>query len=414
MSKNEISWLPNKVALKKDYDSYVPHLNVLIMRIEEFLRSAVKINSAPTYKYRVKSFKSYYAKLLKYPPKSEVEDIPVLSDIIGMRIICAFLQDLKDVEAILHNNFTILEIERKGANLEFKEFGYESIHVLLEIPKEFKVGLVLPKKLIFEIQLRTILQDAWAEVEHELIYKAEFSPSDLHLRRKLASINASLSLADIIFQEIRDYQNKLNIELDKRRECFYNLADAHTADVLPNEKNTNLQEESANKNDDIGIKPLETIDDLLLQALEAHNNNNFEKAEKTYSKIIAQNPNEIILSVIYKHRGMAYFAQGNYESACNDFMKSCKSNPANFRSYYYVGIALTLLHKDEQAIEYFSESLNINKFQAHVYFRRALSYFRLNMYTEALEDLDVACSLGLCEEDAKKLRIAIAKKIDIV
>ncbi|UTY30030.1 (p)ppGpp synthetase [Treponema putidum] len=382
----------------------------MIVRIEEFLRSIIKITSTPTYKTRVKSFNSYYLKLLKFPPKKETSDLPVLTDIMGVRIICPFLQDINEVETVLLKNFTVIEVERKGSERTFREFGYESVHFLLEIPEEFKVGLVLPKDLIFEIQLRTILQDAWAEVEHELIYKSEFSPFDQPLKRKLASINASLSLADIIFQEIRDYQNKLNAELEKRRLEFYSMADEHTAMVLP-ETNT-VHHDNPDHSED--LKVAETIDDLILSAIEAHNQNLFGKAEKIYTKIIEQNPNDIVLSVVFKHRGMAYFAQANYEEAYSDFLQSCKYNPANFRSHYYVGIALTLLNRDDEAIEYFSKSLEINKFQAHVYFRRALSYFKLALYPEAAKDLDSASDLGLPEEDVKKLRIAIAKKIDMV
>ena len=410
MLSEDLSWLPKKEKLREMYTSYEPHLNILIVRIEEFLRSIVKIASAPTYKTRVKSFNSYYLKLLKFPPKNDTADLPVLTDILGVRIICPFLQDINEVETILLKNFTVIEVERKGSERTFREFGYESVHFLLEIPEEFKVGLVLPKNLIFEIQLRTILQDAWAEVEHELIYKSEFSPFDQPLKRKLASINASLSLADIIFQEIRDYQNKLNTELDKRRFEFYSMADEHTAMVLPE---TNIvQHDNTNHEEEVNL--VETIDDLILSAIEAHNQNLFDKAEKIYTKIIEQNPNDIVLSVVFKHRGMAYFAQANYEAAYTDFVQSCKYNPANFRSFYYVGIALTLLNRDDEAIEYFTKSLEINKFQAHVYFRRALSYFKLALYPEAAKDLDSASDLGLAEEDAKKLRIAIAKKIDMV
>ncbi len=404
-------WLPNKDKLSKVYASYYPHLTVLITRIEEFLKSIVRISSMPTYKVRVKSFKSYYAKLLKFPPSDTSVDLPVLTDILGIRIICAFLQDLTEVEKILSSKFQVLEVERKGSDRPFREFGYESIHFLLAIPEEFKVGLVLPKDLIFEIQLRTILQDAWAEVEHELVYKSEFSPFDLPLKRKLASINASLNLADIIFQEIRDYQNKLNSELDKRRFEFYAKADEYTTQLLPFSKKDSVGNDELNEIDQAG---LETIDDLILMAIAAHNQDNFERAEKIYTKIIEKNPNDIVLSVVYKHRGMAFFAQANYEAACKDFIQSCVHNPQNFRSHYYVGIAMTLLNKDLEAIEYFSKSLEINNFQAHVYFRRALSYYKLELYPEAIADLDSAVDLGLKKEDEKKLRIAIAKKIDIV
>ena len=81
------------------------------------------------------------------------------------------------------------------------------------------------------------------------------------------------------------------------------------------------------------MKLAETIDDLILSAIEAHNQNLFDKAEKIYTKIIEQNPNDIVLSVVYKHRGMAYFAQANYEGAYADFLQSCKYNPANFRGH---------------------------------------------------------------------------------
>ncbi len=404
-------WLPNKEKLKEVYVSYQPHLRIIIGRIEEFLKSKIIISSNPTYKVRVKSFKSYYLKLLKFPPDDPNVDLPVLTDILGIRIICAFLQNIKEVENILHENFKVLEVERKGANRAFSEFGYESIHFLLEIPEEFKVGLILPKNLIFEIQLRTILQDAWAEVEHELVYKSEFSPFDIPLKRKLASINASLSLADIVFQEIRDYQNKLNSELDRRRFGFYSLADEYTESVLP-VSNT----DSDNKDDNVKLKSgaYETIDDLILMAIAAHNRDDFEKAEEIYSKIIEKKPNDIVLSVVYKHRGMAFFAQANYEAAYNDFLESCKYNPNNFRSQYYVGIALTLLDKDDEAVDYFTKSLEINNFQAHVYFRRALSYYKMGLYPEAAADLDSAVDLGLPKHEEKKLRIAIAKKLDMM
>lgn len=406
----DLQWLPKKDNLKEVYNSYYPHLDVLISRLEEYLRSIVKIASAPAYKGRVKSFDSYYAKLLKFPPKEEIDDLPVLTDLVGMRIICAFLKDLAEVEAILKRNFEILEVERKGAGRTFMEFGYESIHFLLRIPAEFTVGLMLPEKLIFEIQLRTILQDAWAEVEHELIYKQEFSPFDMPLRRKLASINASLSLADIIFQEIRDYQDKLNSELGKRRMDFYSMADEYTASLLPDR----IPSEKQDSGPEERILALETIDDLILAAIEAHNQNLFEKAEKIYTKIIEQKPNNVVLSVVFKHRGMAYFAQANYEAAYRDFIESCKYNESNFRSYYYVGIALTMLDRDDEALDYFTRSLEINKFQAYVYFRRALSYFKQGLYPEAVKDLDTAADLGLSEEDEKRLRVAIAKKIDMI
>ncbi|MEL3903276.1 MAG: hypothetical protein P1P60_10720 [Treponema phagedenis] len=276
MSNTNPPDLPPKKELKKLYTGYIPHFSILLDRLEEHLKVLVKISTTPSYKTRIKTFESYYRKLLKFPQYAENTNFPVLTDLLGIRIICSFLQNLTEVEEILRQYFSIIEVERKGADRTFREFGYESTHILIEIPAEFRVGLTLPKRLILEVQIRTILQDAWAEVEHELVYKSEFSPFDLPLKRKLASINASLSLADIIFQEIRDYQNKLNAELDKRREDFYHKADVFTQSiVLPTVKTDSLSQITDTDINNGDLNRLETIDDLILSAIEAHNKINF-------------------------------------------------------------------------------------------------------------------------------------------
>jgi len=138
-------------------------------------------------------------KLLKNAWDEHKDPLPI-NDVLAMRIICPFLRDLDEVEAAIATQYDIVEIERKGQNHSFREFGYESVHVLIRIPDE-----ILPlcnglERSVIEIQLRTILQEAWAEVEHELVYKAEFTPFDEPLKRKLAALNATLTLSDIIFR----------------------------------------------------------------------------------------------------------------------------------------------------------------------------------------------------------------------
>lgn len=414
----ETSFL-DKNKLHEEYLKYKPHFDILLSRLVEHIQSIFQgKNYSFSLKNRVKSFESYYRKVQKYNVKSVEGEIPVLTDILAIRVMCSFMSDLKPVKSIILENFECCDIEDKGINLNYREFGYNSIHLLLHIPEEFKVGLILPKGLVLEIQVRTILQDAWAEIEHDLVYKAELTSFDDPMRRKLAAINASLTLADIVFQEISDYQKKLNSELDIRRFDFYAKADKFTEEFL-NKEVPDLAEKETKK-DELLAHPIESIDDMLIAALEAHNNSNFSLAIEIYTvvvkKIIEKNEKnkDNALSIIYKHRGMAYFSKGDYEIATKDFELSAKSDPRNFRAYYYKGIALVLLGKNNEAIEEFTASLKIKNNQAHVYFRRALSYYNVASYVEALADLDVANSLGLDSIDAKKLRIAIAKKIDII
>jgi len=412
-----------KADLSKAYSGYKPHFDLLLTRLLDYLQSILVLENSLTYKARVKSFNSYYKKIQKFKIKSVGQEMPLLTDILGIRIMCSFISNIEDVKNILSKNFELYDVETKGDHSNYKSFGYESIHFVVNVPDSFKVGLLIPDGIVFEIQLRTVLQDAWAEIEHDLVYKSETTALDVPMKRKLAAINASLTLADIVFQEINDYQKNLKIELDARRFDFYKKADEYTANLLKDEEVVAFPSEQ--KINETSVNSIESIDDMIVAALKAHNNNNYVLAIEIYTKVISEidkknqkekidNTQSSVLSVIYKHRGMAYFFAGDYQGACNDFKNSEKFDPKNFRAYYYMGIVLVFLGKDYEAIEEFTKSLDIMPNQAHVHFRRALSYYNLGLYVEALQDLNIASELGLDTIDMGKLRNAIAKKIDIV
>lgn len=409
-------FLPNKDEIKKNYDSFVPVFSGILNNIEQELSDNISLKSKPTFKSRIKSFESYYKKLLRVKKPgllAESKTVLCLTDMLGIRIICAFLEDLSAVENQLKSLYEITEIEHKGNQNNFKEFGYESVHVLIKIPKSCIPDAVrpsdLPSDLVCEIQIRTILQDAWAEVEHELVYKSEFSPFDMPLRRKLASMNATLSLADIIFQEIRDYQNKLQVEMDERRQSFY-----FQADELTQEKDG--KKEIAAKNiQRVSPYVRGTIDDLVLEALHEHNAGNLGRAIEIYTEILKSSPApaDAVMTVIYKHRGMAYFAKNDYEDALKDFESSVNYDPKGYRSIYYEGIVYTVMESYEKAIDCFTHSISINEYQSHAFYRRALAYYKLKEYNHALADLTSAEKLGLDNEDCKALHLELIKKFDM-
>ena len=415
---NEQNLLPQKTLIQERYSSYRPVFSECLEKIESRLKKVLHLASAPTYKTRIKSFDSYYKKILRqkaYDSATSTE-LVTLTDMMGIRVICAFLADIENVVKQLSQNFDVREVERKGSQQSFREFGYESVHVLISIPSDCypvdHVTPVLPKDVVCEIQVRTILQDACAEVEHELIYKSEFNPFDKPLRRKLAAINANLGLADTIFQEIRDYQNKLQAELGLRRDTFYDKADKFTDETLGLSSNSNDMGKFSSGTVDMEQS---SIDDLVLAALHEHNCGNFEKALKIYTKIIDTEPRlpDVMLSVILKHRGMAYFAQNNYQNALDDFHESSVLDANAFRSMYYEGIVYSVLQNDKKAIECFDKSLEANHFQSHVYYRKAVSEYNLGMYNEAMSNLNKAFDLGLDDEDSKNFRTKLLKKFDM-
>ena len=384
--------------------------------IIDILHAEIKLNAQPTYKSRVKSFNSYYKKILRLKPEEtkDSDSLVLLTDMMGIRMICAFLEDMQLGLEQIKKIFEIKEIEVKGADKKFSEFGYESIHVLMKIPESCKPKIELfddlkplGDNLVCEIQIRTILQDAWAEVEHELIYKTEFNPLDTPLRRKLASLNAMLTLADITFQEIRDYQSRIQKELEERRHSFYDIADS-LIDEKPKEVEKDINRLTPNMNG--------TIDEMLINALHQHNAGNLEEAVVIYSKILEaldSSKDKTIIAVIRKHRGMAYFSMNNFDAALQDFDISLQYDPKAFRTYYYKGIVCAIQKNYEWAIQNYTKSLEINEFQAHTYFRRAMAYYEIQEYEKSMNDLNNAINLGMPVEDCKVLQEKLTKKFGL-
>jgi len=411
---------PAQEAMHKEYEKYSEIRHNTVNEIKERIENLLKeINSNPVVSGRIKHFPSYYGKYLRLL-KSEVKD-PVITDLLGIRIICPFIEDLGVIEEIIKNNFDILETERKG-HYNFKEFGYESTHLLIKIPKDIITQHGNPGTELLEIQIRTILQDAWAEVEHEIVYKAEFSPFDEPMRRKLAAVNASLSLADIIFQEIRSYQRKFSRELEKRRESFYNKIEESTDDLLFEEDTIDEEtlEEVQKKIEpelfETGInRQIDTdklsIDDLLVNALSAHNKNQFSEAISQYSKILELKPNNAIRSIIYKHRGMAYFACSQYKEAIQDFTYALELDPKAYKSAYYRGVVYSVIKDYSNAIDDYSLALSINPYQSFCLFRRGQAYYHIGDYPQALSDCENSLALEPSNKAAVKFKTLIMDKL---
>jgi len=401
---------PAQEAMRKDYEKYDDIRHNIVSELKECIESLIKdINSNPVVSGRMKSFTSYYEKYLRLL-KNGVKN-PVITDLLGIRIICPFIEDLSVIEEIIKKNFSILETERKG-HYNFKEFGYESTHLLSKIPQNIIEKYGNPGTDILEIQIRTILQDAWAEVEHEIVYKAEFSPFDEPMRRKLAAVNASLSLADIIFQEIRSYQRKFTMELEKRRESFYNKIEESTDDLL-------FTEEPQKKTEPVvfntGISLVDTdklsIDDLLVNALSAHNQNRFNEAINQYSKILELKPNNVICSIIYKHRGMANFACSQYSEAIEDFTKSLELDQKAYKAAYYRGVVNSVIKKYSNAIDDYTLALTINPYQSFCLFRRGQAYYHIGDYPQALSDCENSLALEPSNKSAVKFKNLLMDKL---
>jgi len=398
--------IPDRGALINAYEERKPGYARLLAAMEARLRVALEKDSLfPIVKGRVKSFDSWYSKRIRILRNARVAGkapIPI-TDIVALRVVCPFLGDLRLAESSILSSFKVLDVERKGSDRSFREFGYESIHLLVELPADLREEARDFDCPAVEVQLRTILQEAWAEVEHELVYKAEFTPFDEPMKRKLAALNANLSLSDIIFQEILDYQRRLTSELETRRASFYGkIEDAmdKPLEAKPSEEERRIDRRAFSSE----RMQSSSMDDLLLSALSAHNREDFEGAARIYSEILSLSPEHDIAAVVYKHRGMAFFSRSLYQEAIGDFSSSLELDPKDHKSAYYRGVVKSVLQDFVGAVGDFDIALRLHPYHFFSIYRRAMAYWHLGDYAQALADAEAALKLEPDNEQARRLK----------
>ena len=150
-----------------------------------------------------------------WSPRYE-DPLTQISDKAGIRVITYFLSTLQKVEDIISEQFEVVEaIERSPTQPD--RMGYQSFHYLIRYNS---ARTSLPEYsqfvgLIAELQVRTILQHAWAEIEHDIQYKAaDVLPTPI--RRRFASLAGLIEIADREFQAIEDADRELRKEAKKK------------------------------------------------------------------------------------------------------------------------------------------------------------------------------------------------------
>lgn len=165
---------------------------------------------------RIKSESALKNKVLL---KGKYNHLNEITDILGCRIVTLFESDVDRVLECLKQTFEVVETvdKRKKHRINQIEFGYTSLHLVVRFT-DSRCELVEYKKykdILFEIQIRTVLQHAWAEVEHGLGYKSFYEPP-MEVKRKLNRLAATLEILDEEFESIRDsiavYNSSINKE----------------------------------------------------------------------------------------------------------------------------------------------------------------------------------------------------------
>lgn len=391
---NEHFCLPHRLRLKKQYIARLPSYRAVLQALRETIEQTLADKDLQcNVQARLKSFESYFEKMLRLqraasgnPATAEVNDL------LGLRIVCPFLEDVKKVEQVLDQRYEIVEIENKARNYSFREFGYDAVHLMIRVPRALCLNYGFPEGLVCEIQLRTILQQAWAEVEHELVYKGGLQPFEEHIKRKLAALNANLNLADTLFQEIRESQRVMQQQTQLRRERLLKTAKRRVAGSdnrkVPHRKGRTIPGGTGETAPPTMMSAgnVQRVDALLLKALHAHNSNNYQQAIDIYGLVLKQKLPLHVRSLLYNHRGMAYFADRQYQKSLRDFSTALSLYPENDRALYYRGIIHQLLGRYAKSIKDFSSCLAVNPYHLDALYSRARAYDVLGEREKAIAD----------------------------
>ncbi len=178
-------------------------------RLKDVLKSGgVEVHAVS---HRVKDLNSLAHKLGR--PDKTYQRLEDITDLIGLRVITYFDDSVDHVDGLIKANFRVdsSRSEDKRRRHDPHSFGYVSLHSICHPPADLLEAH--PEwDWPFEIQIRTILQHAWAEIEHDLGYKsAESIP--IPLRRRFSRLAGLLELADSEFVELqralKDYTRKV-------------------------------------------------------------------------------------------------------------------------------------------------------------------------------------------------------------
>ena len=183
------------------YNAGIKEIRTKLEVLDEEFQTKYSYNPIHHIESRLKAFKSIIAKVKEKGLSVTIENIREnITDIAGIRVICNYLDDIYRVEEMLLKQNDVTLLRRRDYIKKPKASGYQSLHLLVEIPVFLSTGGV---PVPVEIQIRTIAMDFWASLEHKLKYKADNEVAE-DLRYRLKICAAAIQELDNEMQDINN------------------------------------------------------------------------------------------------------------------------------------------------------------------------------------------------------------------
>lgn len=195
--------------VRESYLSFCKTLTGLVDRL--LLVNGIAVHSIG---YRCKTVESFASKVDR---KGSYKSLGDITDLAGIRIITLFSEDVDVVAQLIEKEFLIdrdNSIDKRAA-IDPDRFGYLSLHYVASL-NDFRSSLQEYAGFggfKVEIQIRSILQHTWAEIEHDIGYKSVVEVPR-HIRRRFSRLAGLLELADQEFIGIRNELDSYALQVE--------------------------------------------------------------------------------------------------------------------------------------------------------------------------------------------------------
>ena len=183
--------------------------------VENTVKNIIKSKSINVHEIigRVKTVESLEGKV----KRKNYSNLAEITDLCGIRIITYFSDDVDKIAELISQEFEV-DVKNtidKRKSEDPTKFGYVSLHYVVGLKEENTSPTLYGrfKNIKLEIQIRTVMQHAWAEIEHDLGYKSEEDIPDKY-RRQFSILAGLIELADDNFVQLKN--NIVNYEKEAK------------------------------------------------------------------------------------------------------------------------------------------------------------------------------------------------------
>lgn len=156
--------------------------------------------------FRIKSAESIHKKLVHKKLPLDIKTMKEeLVDLAGIRIVCAFLDDVYRIGDRIQQIEDLEVVDVRDYITKPKKSGYQSLHIIVKSP----IFHNSQERFLVEVQIRTVAMHFWAKLDHQLAYKMVQSKEVDKIKKELKVYAEEIASIDKKMLKIRKKIEKI-------------------------------------------------------------------------------------------------------------------------------------------------------------------------------------------------------------